>query len=60
MSNWLLLQKQIDRLIDEKNAIKQKIIDSLIDNAQIILSTNSMTFSDILKNKTFDISIIDE
>ena len=60
MSNWLLVQKQIDRLVEEKEKIKNQIIDEIISNAKVILSTNSMCFSEYLKDKKFDIAIIDE
>ena len=60
MSNWLLIQKQIERLLTEKEEIKTKIINEIIKNAQVVLSTNSMCFSEYLKDKKFDIAIIDE
>jgi hypothetical protein len=49
MSNWLLLQRQIDRLIEQKDFVKTKIISDIIENAKIVLSTNSMVFSDFIK-----------
>jgi len=60
MSNWLLIQNQINSVVEEKEKIKQIIQDEIIDNAKIILSTNSMCFSDFLKWEKFDLVIIDE
>jgi len=60
MSNWLKIQEEITEIINEKNLIKQKIEDDIIENAKIVLSTNSMCFSNFLKEKKFDIAIIDE
>jgi superfamily I DNA and/or RNA helicase len=60
MSNWLLIQKQIDRLLSEKEEIKTRIINEIIKNADVVLSTNSMCFSEYLKDKKFDIAVIDE
>ena len=60
MSNWLLIQKQIDRLIEQKEQIRQNIISDIIENAKVVLSTNSMVFSDFIKWHFFDIAIIDE
>lgn len=60
MSNWLKIQEEISEIMNEKNLIKQKIEDDIIENAKIVLSTNSMCFSNFLKEKKFDIAIIDE
>ena len=60
MSNWLLIQNQINSVIEEKEKIKQIIQNEIIENAKIVLSTNSMCFSDFLKWERFDLVIIDE
>jgi len=60
MSNWLKIQEQINEIISEKEFVKQKIQDDILDNAKIVLATNSMCFSDFLKWRKFDLAIIDE
>ena len=60
MSNWLLIQNQINSIVEEKEKLKQIIQNEIIENAKIILSTNSMCFSDFLKWEKFDLVIIDE
>jgi len=60
MANYILIQNKINKLIEEKEKIKQQIIDDIIENSKIVFATNSMCFSDILKNKHFDIAIVDE
>jgi hypothetical protein len=49
MSNWLKIQEQINEIISEKEFVKQKIQDDILDNAKVVLATNSMCFSDFLK-----------
>ncbi len=60
MSNYIQLQTKINKLIEQKEKIKQKIIDDIIENSKVVFTTNSMCFSDILKTRYFDIAIIDE
>jgi hypothetical protein len=49
MSNWLKIQEQINEVISQKEYLKQQIQDDILDKAKIVLSTNSMCFSDFLK-----------
>lgn len=60
MSNWLLLSKQIERLLKQKEMLREEIIDDVVENAKVVLATNSMVLSDFLKTKWFDVAIIDE
>jgi predicted DNA helicase len=60
MAWWLHLQDEINNLVEEKEKIKDQITNSIIDNAKIVLATNSMCFSNFLKDKNFDLAVIDE
>lgn len=60
MSNWLLLAKQIERLLDQKEKVRGQIIEDILDNAKVVVATNSMVLSDFLKTYWFDVAVIDE
>ncbi len=60
MSLYIKHQEQIKSLIDEKETIKDDIKKDIIENASIIICTNSMIFSNMLKEHNFDTAIIDE
>ncbi len=60
MSKWLKIQEQINEIFQEREFLKQQIQDDIVNNAKIVLSTNTMCFSDFLKDKHFDIAVIDE
>lgn len=60
MSNWLHLNKKIENLIQERQELREKIVEDVLDNAKVVFSTNSMVFSDLLEGQFFDVSFIDE
>ncbi len=60
MSNWLLLAKQIERLLDQKDKVRGQIIEDILENAKVVVATNSMVLSDFLKTHWFDVAVIDE
>ena len=60
MSNWLLLAKQLEKLIEQKENVRSQIIEDIISKAKVVVTTNSMVMSDFLKTSWFDIAIIDE
>ena len=60
MANWILLQQEIQKLIEQKRKIEQQIIDEIIDTSDVVLATNSGSQSDFLREKTFDVVFIDE
>lgn len=60
MANWLNTNQKINFIYDERNKTIKKIEQDIINNSQVILSTNSSAALDILKDIEFDIAIIDE
>ena len=60
MANWILLQQEIQKLIEQKRKIEERIINEIIDTSDVVLATNSGSQSDFLRDKTFDVVFIDE
>jgi predicted DNA helicase len=60
MAEWLKLQKNINKLYDEKNAKIEEIINDVLDNAQIVFATTSACGGEFLETREFDTVFIDE
>jgi predicted DNA helicase len=60
MAEWIKIQKNINKLYDEKNELTQEIIKDVLDSAEIVFSTNSAAGGEFLENRTFDAVFIDE
>lgn len=60
MSKWLDLQEQINDLIQESKELENQAIDELIENADVVCTTNSTAGSELMENRNFDVVVIDE
>jgi len=60
MADWLELQEHADTLFDEAERLEQAAIDEVLDDADVVCSTNSTAGSDLLDGHTFDTLVIDE
>ncbi len=60
MAEWIRLQKEIQKLINQKRDIEDQIIDDILETAQVICATNSGAGSDFLFEDIFDVIFIDE
>jgi len=60
MANWLILNQEIDRRIKALKDKEESIFRELILSADVMLSTNSMAYSEFLKIIHFDVVVIDE
>ena len=60
MAKWIEIQKEIVSLAKERDKIQESIIKDIIENAQVVLSTNTGSQSDFLKDYTFDCIFVDE
>ncbi len=60
MAEWIKIQKNINKLYDEKNKKTEIIMNDILDNAEIIFATNSACGGEFLENRTFDVAFIDE
>ena len=60
MAKWIILNYEIDKKIQELKNKETHIFNEIILNADVVLSTNSMVQSELLKNFHFDVAVIDE
>lgn len=60
MAQWLDYNLEIDELHDEIKRIENKMIKNIIDESDVILSTNSSAALDSISQTKFDVAIVDE
>jgi len=60
MAEWLKIQKNINKLYDEKNRKTEEIMNDILQNAQIVFATNSACGGEFLENREFDTVFVDE
>ena len=60
MAKWLSLNYEIDRHIKVLKEKEKEIFKDIISEADIVVSTNSMAFSEFLQDFHFDVAVIDE
>ncbi len=60
MAGWLDLQAKIDKYFKKIEKLENKAVEDLLDRADVICSTNITAGSDMLSNRYFDLSVIDE
>ncbi|MFB6355077.1 MAG: IGHMBP2 family helicase [bacterium] len=60
MSSYLELSEEIDELFDRCDQLEEEATDEVIENADVVCTTNSTAGSDILSGYRFDWLCIDE
>ena len=60
MASWLELQEKIDNYFKKIERLENKAVDELLDQADVICTTNITAGSELLENRKFDLSVIDE
>ncbi len=60
MAKWIKADQKIDALIKSLRHQEEEIYKKIIKNADVVLATNAMVMSDLLKDETFDVAVIDE
>jgi len=60
MAEWIKIQSRITEIIKEISRIEEKIAKKILQEAQVILCTNSSAALEFLKDFKFDIAVIDE
>jgi len=60
LGGWLKLQEQINALIEKRDRLVTQIADEILDQAQVVLATNAGAGSDYLKDRRFDVVLLDE
>ena len=60
MAQWIEYNQQIDELHDDIKRIENRMIGEIIENSDVILSTNSSAALESIAKTKFDVAIIDE
>ncbi|MBS3812240.1 IGHMBP2 family helicase [Candidatus Bipolaricaulota bacterium] len=60
MSQWLKLQEEIDQLYKKSEKLRDKAIQEVLQEADVVCSTNSTSGSNLLEGFNFDVAVIDE
>jgi len=60
MASWIKMNEKIDRKVKSLQEREAEIYRTIIQNADVLLATNSMLRSDMLREHHFDVAIIDE
>lgn len=60
MSKSLELQDKIDELFKKVERLEDKAVEEILNNSDVVCTTNSSAGSEILKEKKFDLCVIDE
>jgi len=60
MAQWITVNREIQRLYNEAKCIEEEIIREIIDNSEVVLSTNSSVALEYLEGVKFDVAVIDE
>jgi len=60
MANWLRIDKEYKLIKEEYDLYLKKLIEKVLEEKQVILTTNSSSALEILENKFFDYLIHDE
>jgi predicted DNA helicase len=60
MAEWIKIQNQITKIIKEISKIEEKIAQKILEEAQVVLCTNSSAALEFLRDFEFDSAVIDE
>ncbi|MGM0502231.1 MAG: IGHMBP2 family helicase [Bacillota bacterium] len=60
MAEWIKLQDKINQLFEQVEQLEQEAVQELIDEADVVCTTNSTAGSEILEQQQFDLLVIDE
>ncbi|WP_049890980.1 IGHMBP2 family helicase [Methanohalobium evestigatum] len=60
IAKWIELQEQINSIIEKAKKFEDEAVDELIQETDVVCTTNSTAGSDLLENEYFDDVVIDE
>jgi len=60
IARWIIIQERINTLFENAEKLEMKVIDEILENADVVCTTNSTSGSELLKNRKFDLLVIDE
>ncbi len=60
MAKWIKYDKKVDALVKSLKSQEEDAYRKIIESADVVLSTNGMIMSEVLKSHEFDVVVIDE
>ena len=60
MARWIDYDEKMNEIYDKVKVLENKIIKEIIDDSDVIVSTNSSAALDVISQYKFDVAIIDE
>ncbi|MFB6212582.1 MAG: IGHMBP2 family helicase [Candidatus Magasanikbacteria bacterium] len=60
MSKWIQLQEEVEKLFSKADKLESKAFNEILDDFEVVCTTNSTAGSSLLSEREFDILIIDE
>jgi predicted DNA helicase len=60
MAEWIKIQNQIAKIIKQISKIEEKIAQKILEEAEVVLCTNSSAALEFLRDFEFDSAVIDE
>lgn len=60
MANWIRINNRITELYNKIDEIENRIVENIIEESDVVLSTNSSVYLEYLRDVEFDVVIVDE
>lgn len=60
MARWIDIEEEVDQLFEEADELREQAVNEILDKKQVICTTNSTSGSDLLRDRLFDLVVIDE
>jgi len=60
MAEWIRINRKIESLVNSLKQKEEKVYKNILKEADVVLSTNAMVMSELLKKEFFDVAVIDE
>ncbi len=60
MAKWIKMDRKIEALVKDLRFREEQAYQKIIASADVVLSTNGMIMSDLLRENEFDVAMIDE
>ncbi|WP_457640246.1 IGHMBP2 family helicase [Persephonella sp.] len=60
MAHWIVIQEEVQELFEQKKKLEDRIVEKILQEAQVVCATNSGAGSEFLMEKEFDVVFIDE
>ncbi|OKY78936.1 MAG: Superfamily I DNA/RNA helicase [Candidatus Methanohalarchaeum thermophilum] len=60
MAKWIKLNEEIDKLFEKSDKLRDKAVKKVLENSDVICTTNSTAGTELIEQMDFDILVIDE